>query len=39
MDSYFLYEVDMDSNPELVKAVGGIRDKRADIVVYHPRAR
>lgn len=38
MNSFILYEVDIDSNPELLKSIGGIKDKKADLIVYNPRS-
>ncbi len=37
MNSFTLYEVDIESNPELLKAIGGIKDKKADLISYNPR--
>ena len=39
MSSISIYEMDIDSNPEFIKAIGGIRDKKADILAYNPATR
>jgi len=39
MSSFSIYEIDIDSNPEFIKAIGGIKDKKADILAYNPRTR
>lgn len=28
MSSFSIYEIDIDSNPEFIKAIGGIKDKK-----------
>lgn len=39
MSSFSIYEMDINSNPEFIKAIGGIKDKKADILAYNPRTR
>ncbi len=36
MNYYMIYEIDIDSNPELLKVIGA-KDKKAEIVVYNQR--
>lgn len=37
MNSLSIYQVDIDSNPELIKAIGGIKDKKADLLAFNPK--
>lgn len=37
MNSLDIYELDIDSNQELIKAIGGIKDKKADLLAFNPK--
>lgn len=37
MNYYMIYEIDIDSNPELLKVIGA-RDKKAQLIVYNQRS-
>jgi len=38
MNSFIVYEIDIEINPELLQIVGSGKDKKADLIVYYPRS-
>ena len=34
MNSFIIYQIDISSNPQFVSAIGGMKDNKADLVVF-----
>lgn len=38
MNNFIIYELDIEKNTDFVKFIGGIKDKKAQLIVYIPRS-